>query len=208
MAQAALAQTQTAYVSSATILEQLPAAQTARATLAELQTSWMRDVKRQETEISTLRQQIESNRLLWSSQEKRDADARLRDLENRLLTFQAERFGPGGEYEKQHDQLMGPVMDRVLSAIAEEAQAQGYDFVFDKSTRGLPMLFASPEHDLTNSVLKRLGVDVEEAAAPPTAAEGEEAEDEARGNRRRRGRGRGEGGGADPNQELKPGDER
>ncbi len=184
-----LAQTKIAYVASETILDRMPEAQTARATLSELQASWMRDIKRQQSAIEALQQEIETNRLLWSTQEKRDANARLKDLQSKLLQFQTEKFGPDGEYEKQHEQLMGPLMDRVIKAIGEEAQAQGYDFVFDKSTRGMPMLYANTDNDLTYAVLKRLGVKLEPSEEQKAAAKPQDNADEARSRRGQRTRG-------------------
>ena len=149
------------YVASNAIFERLPQAIEARAKLAEMQGKWSREILLMEQKIVKLRDEIERNRLLWSAQERTQNESDLRDAEAKLVTYRSEKFGPNGEFETQYRALMAPVIELVSVAVTAEAVAQEYDYVFDKSSRGLPMLFASPDYDLTYSVLKRLGVEVD-----------------------------------------------
>lgn len=150
-----------AYVASTAIFDRLPQAIEARNKLAEVQGKWSREIKGMEDQVMVLRAEIDKNRLLWSEQERNEKTGALRDVEAKLADFRAKKFGPNGEFETQYQQLMAPVVEIVSLAITAEAEAQEYDFVFDKSSRGLPMLFANPEYDLTYAVLKRLGVEVD-----------------------------------------------
>ena len=47
-------------------------------------------------------------------------------------------FGAGGEMDKKQQELIGPVLDKIQKAIEEVAKSQKYDYVFDKSSRGMP----------------------------------------------------------------------
>jgi outer membrane protein len=195
----ALAQ-KTAYVASEEILSRMGEVKDARAKLADMQANWMREIQTQESEIARQRGEIETNRLLWSSQERRDAEGKLRDLEVKLAQFRSSKYDAGGEYEKLHNEMLQPLYQKVFTAINEEAKAQKYDFVFDKSSRGLPMLYANPDYDLTAAVLRRLGVkidasELQEGAEDPTTTEG-------RSPRRGRPRG-GDTSSEDPNDVLK-----
>lgn len=181
------AQQKIAYVASEAILEKLPDAKSARAKLSEIQMGWMREIQRQEQDISKLTTEMQSNRLLWSAQEKRDAEARMADLEAKLTTYRAAKFGPDQEFDRQQGELMGPIFDKVAKAIDDEARAQKYDYVMDKSSRGMGMLYANPAHDLTWAVLKRLGVEVE---VPPEVGGVSEETDTVREQDARRNRGR------------------
>lgn len=178
IARPALAQ-KTAYVASEEILGRMTEVKDARAKLAETQATWMREIQQQELEIARQRSEMEANRLLWSVQERRDAESRLKELEQKLTKFRSSKYDKGGEYETMHGEMLTPLYDRVFAAINEEAKAQKYDFVFDKSSRGMPMLFANPDYDLTYAVLKRLGVTVEApeegtdtTSTDPTAEDG------------------------------------
>jgi outer membrane protein len=177
------------YIASEAIMNRLPEVRAARAKLAELQATWSREIQRQEGDMAALRVEIETNRLLWSSQERRDAEARLRDMESKLAAYRNTKYGPDGEYEREHAQLMKPVFDRVWKAIEEEAKAQKIDIVLDKSSRGMPMVYASPEFDLTYAVLQRLGVKIDPSEMPAVEQPRTDNEGSARSNRGRRGRG-------------------
>lgn len=178
-----------AYVSSEAIVDKLPDAKNARAKLTELQVGWMREIGRQEADITKLQGEVETNRLLWSAQEKRDADARLADMQAKLVAYRASKFGPKQEFEKQQNELMGPVIEKIAKAVEDEAKAQKFDYVFDKSSRGMPMLYGNPANDITWAVLKRLGVEPDAsapsnggAAAPRTESD-PKTEQDARKNR-------------------------
>jgi outer membrane protein len=177
------------YVASEAILARLPEVRAARARLAELQATWTREIQRQEAEIAALRQESETNRLLWSAQERREADSKLRDQEAKLSSFRSTKYGTEGEYEREHAQLMKPVFERLWKAIEEEARAQKVDIVLDKSSRGMSMLYANPEYDLTFAVLQRLGIKIDPSEMPQADTTRENTESTARGNRGRRGRG-------------------
>lgn len=129
----------------------------------------MREIERQEKDISQLREEIENNRLIWSAQEKRDGEARLADMQSKLVEFRSTKYGPKGEFEKQQSELMAPIFDKVMKAINEEARAQKIDLVIDKSSRGLSLLYTNPQFDLTISVLKRLGVELDSLELGPNA---------------------------------------
>lgn len=168
---APVAAQKTAYVASEEIMNRLPEVKDARTRISELQATWLREVQSQESELVKMRAEIEANRLLWSTQERRDADGRLRDAEQKLAQFRASKYDAGGEYEKLHNESLVPLYDKVFAAIAEEAKAQKYDFVFDKSSRGMPMLYASPDYDLTAAVLRRLGVKIDPSELDEGAGE-------------------------------------
>ena len=108
-----------------------------------------------------MRREIEEKRLLWSSQERSTKEGELRDLEAALATLRNNKFGPNGEFERLYQELMAPVLDLMMVAVQAEAEAQKYDYVFDKSSRGMPMLYSAAQHDITLAVLDRLGVEVD-----------------------------------------------
>lgn len=147
-----------AYVSSEEIFKRLPQAVEARGKLGEMQAKWMSEIRTLEKRATALRSEIENNRLLWSSQERSTKEGELREVEGRLQDIRGTKFGPNGEFERRYRELMAPVVELVMVAVRAEAEAKKYDFVLDRSSRGLPVLFANPDHDLTFAVLTRLGV--------------------------------------------------
>lgn len=148
------------YVSSVALMDKFPEAKTALGKLSEFQINWLNDIENQEKSIRIQKDSIFNNRLLWSSQERKDADSKLSELISKLSSFRLGKFGENGEYEKKQLEIMNPVLDKISKAIEDEAKSQKMDFIFDKSNRTLPMLYSNPNNDISVLVLKRLGVDI------------------------------------------------
>ena len=161
-----------AYVSSSEIFKRLPQAVEARGKLGELQAKWMNEIRTLEKKAAALKIDIQKNRLLWSSQERATKEGELREVEGRLQDVRSTKFGPNGEFERTYRELMAPVIKLVMVAVRAEAEAKKYDYVLDRSSRGLPVLFANPDHDLTYAVLVRLGVEIDKAELEAREEEG------------------------------------
>jgi Skp family chaperone for outer membrane proteins len=52
---------------------------------------------------------------------------------------------------------MGPVFDEINEAIHKVGEEEGYDFIFDAVAGNI--VYAKEDHDVTDKVLKELGVD-------------------------------------------------
>jgi len=146
------------YVASDLILLNLPEASAAQTRLGEIQSGWIREIEQMEGDQKKLRNDIETNRLIWSQQERKDADAKLANVQARLTEFRKAKYAPGGEYEKLQGEIMKPVFDNITRAIEEEAKSQKMDIVFDKNSTSAAIFYVNPQVDLTIAVLKRLGV--------------------------------------------------
>lgn len=59
--------------------------------------------------------------------------------------------------QKKRVELVKPIQDKVYAAIEKIAQRKKLDLVLDKSN-GVTMLFANPKYDITDDILKELGV--------------------------------------------------
>lgn len=154
------------YVASDLILLNLPEAATAQTRLGEIQGGWLREIERMENEQKKMRNEIEANRLIWSQQERKDAEAKLANVQAQLTEFRKAKYAPGGEYEKLQSEIMKPVFDNITRAIEEEAKSQKMDIVFDKSSTSAAIFYVNPQVDLTIAVLKRLGVSADAIKLP------------------------------------------
>jgi len=154
------------YVASDLILMNLPEASAAQTRLGEIQAGWLREIEQMENEQKKLRNEIETNRLIWSQQERKDAEAKLANVQARLTEFRKAKYAPKGEYEKLQGEIMKPVFDNITRAIEEEAKSQKMDIVFDKSSTSAAIFYVNPQVDLTIAVLKRLGVSADAIKLP------------------------------------------
>ena len=90
-----------------------------------------------------------------------------KDLQNKV-------FGYNGDLLKKKQDIMKPVLDEVARAVEKIAKSKRLDFLFDKSSDGLVMLYTNPIHDYTDYILEELGI------SPDQLKEKEREENEAK----------------------------
>lgn len=85
------------------------------------------------------------------------ATRELQKLEEEIRAFQEE--GRGGLQNKQQE-LLAPLLDRIRKAIEEEAQAGGYTYILNVGggQGASNILYGPPTDDITEKVLKRMGI--------------------------------------------------
>ncbi len=102
-----------------------------------------------------------------------DKEKVLRDLGQQIQEFERNMQS---SLQTKYQQLVTPVMEKIHKAITEVGKEGGYLYIIssDAGQAGNPILLyvGSEEYNVTNSVLKKLGVDpnaVETPAAAPAA---------------------------------------
>ena len=64
------------------------------------------------------------------------------------------KFGPEGDITRMQNQKLQPVLEKVQTAIDLIAKERGFDYILDAMTGSI--LYALPQYDLTEDVLKEL----------------------------------------------------
>ncbi len=67
------------------------------------------------------------------------------------------RFGFQGDLFKKKQELLKPIEDSVNNIVKQTAVRLNYKIVLDKS-QGITVMFANPKLDITDEVLKDLGM--------------------------------------------------
>lgn len=159
LAAPAAAQQRIAYLDSEYVLERITEYRTAQAALDRLAQQWQNELAALRQEADALELDFEARELLYTEEERqrqRDAiAAKEQEIESRRL----QRFGPDGELFREQQRLMRPIQERILEAVKEVAEAENYDYVFDKSGEYL-FLYLRPQLDISDLVLDELGIEV------------------------------------------------
>lgn len=145
--------------------------------------SLMPEAKQIETEYKSyekqLQNQLESKITEYQTKAeefRRDAatmtDIVRADKQNDLVALQnsIEKFQREAEVSLQNKQieLFQPAYKKITDAIAIVSERQGYTHVFSDNASGLQvLLYATPEDDISNAVLKELGIEPPPAASNP-----------------------------------------
>lgn len=140
-----------AYIDSNQIVREAPGFEQVRQTLrAEAERLKVRRDSL-ETELNTMAEEYQSQRLVMSAERRREKEQEIRAKQEDLLRFQQQAQQTLGA---RQEELYGPLYERVSKVINEIGEQEGYDFIFDSGSGAL--LWGDDAHDLTRRVLVRL----------------------------------------------------
>ena len=157
---AAAAQQKIGYVDSEYILGKTPEYATIQQQVDRMAQEWQQEVEREQREVDEMFQEYQARELLYTSEERQRKREEILQVEGEVERLRMRYFGPEGELFQQQEKLMRPVQERILTAIEEVATNEGYDYVFDKKGDYL-FMFTREQFNLSDKVLKELGIDVE-----------------------------------------------
>lgn len=143
------------YVDMEYILESVPEYQEASTQLAGKVQRWKKDLDKMNDEIEQMKLNLSNERVLLTKELIEEREEEIKILEDEMLKYQHDRFGPNGDLDIQRRQLVQPIQDQVFNIVQEIAEAKKYDFIFDKSA-DVVMLFASKRNDLSEQVLRSI----------------------------------------------------
>lgn len=157
---ALFAQQKIGYVDTEYILNEMPEYAAVQQKLDELEQNWREEIQEKQKEVRTLEQEFEARELLYTDEERQRKREAIQKARDEVEQLRQRYFGPEGELYTRQQDLMRPLQERVLEATEAVATADGYDYVVDRKGETL-FLFAREEHDLSDRVLRELGINVD-----------------------------------------------
>ena len=145
-----------AYVNSAKIFQELPAAQDAEKRIEAMTKPYRDTLESMQTDLQARYDEYQKKEALLRDAEKKAQQQQLVDLQNKIQQYRLDKFGQDGELAKRTDQILNPVRDRIKAAIAKLAKELKYGFVFDKTDQIQILLYGDPSADITYKVIDRL----------------------------------------------------
>ncbi len=143
------------YIDMEYILENVPEYQEAKNQLGSKVSKWKRDLDKMRQEIEQLKLNLSNERILLTKELIQEQEEEIKILEDEMIAYQQNRFGPGGDLDVQRRQLVQPIQDQVFNLVQELAEAKKYDFIFDKSA-DVVMLFAAKRNDVSDRILRSI----------------------------------------------------
>ena len=163
----AWAQQRIGYVDSESILSRTPEYATVQQQLDRMAQEWQSEVEERRSEVEELFREYQARELLYTNEERQRKREEIVQAEDEVERLRMQYFGPEGDLFQQQEQLMRPIQEKVLAAIEEVAERENYDYVFDKGGDYL-FMFAREEFDLSDEVLRELGIDVDNPTGQTT----------------------------------------
>ncbi len=154
----ALAQHKIAYIDSERIYQNYPEFATAQQSLDRITQQWEQDLAERQDELDEMFQEYQARELLYTAESRQQKQNEIIAAEEELERLRVQYFGPEGQLFQQQEQILRPIQEKVLVAIEEVAEAEDYDYVFDRGG-DFVFLYANSRLDITDIVLEELGIE-------------------------------------------------
>lgn len=138
------------------ILKNIPAYERANEQLNQASKKWQNEVEKLAEEAKTMYKNYQSESVFLSEEQKSQKEEEIVNKEKEAAELRRQYFGPDGELYKKRESLMKPIQDEIYNAVKEIATQKGYSVVVDRASAG-SIIFASPNIDISNEVLAKLG---------------------------------------------------
>ena len=110
------------YIDMEYILENVPEYQEAKNQLGSKVSKWKRDLDKMRQEIEQLKLNLSNERILLTKELIEEQEEEIKILEDEMIAYQQNRFGPGGDLDVQRRQLVQPIQDQVFNLVQELAE--------------------------------------------------------------------------------------
>ncbi|MGB6974449.1 MAG: OmpH family outer membrane protein [Terracidiphilus sp.] len=127
----------------------------------------------QRTQLNTMKTEVDTLTKQLSAQSSTLSDAerasRTRDLDEKRQNLQRTAQDDQTDFQQQLQDTFNGVATKVATVMTGYAKKHAYDLVLDFSERSTPVLYASPEVDITKAVVEEYNVH-SGIPAPPVSA--------------------------------------
>ena len=138
------------------ILSNIPAYERANEQLNQTSKAWQAEVEAINTTAQTLYKNYQNEIVFLSEAQKKEREQAIVDKEKEAAELKKKYFGPEGELFKKRQSLIEPIHDEIYNAVKAIATTRGFQLILDRASDS-GIIFASPNIDISNEVLAKLG---------------------------------------------------
>ena len=145
------------YVDTKYILGHMPEYQAAQAEINKLSKKWQDEIEAKYESIDRLTESYPAEKILLTDELRKKRETELDQKRSEAKDMQKAKFGVDGELFKKREELIKPIQDKIYDAIVEVSSQGGIMAVFDKANHS-NLLYTNPKHDLSDKILKKMGL--------------------------------------------------
>lgn len=138
------------------ILGNIPAYERANEQLEQVSKQWQGEIEKIAEEAKAMYKNYQSQIASLSEVQRGKKEEEIVVKEKSAADLRRKYFGPEGELNKKRESLLQPIQDKIYNAVKEIATQRGYAVVLDRASAS-SIIFASPNIDISNEVLAKLG---------------------------------------------------
>ena len=126
---------------------------------------WEQEVADKQKELANLKDKYDKQSLMLSEERKKNLQAEFASKQADLQKLAQSLYGKDGRVVRENEKFTGPIVQKIRAVVQMVAKAEGYDFVFDKSS-GAVFYTSKDEFDISAKVLDRLNADYNSPNGP------------------------------------------
>ena len=138
------------------ILRNIPAYEMTNEQLSQLSKKWQNEIEAIQEEAQNMYKSFQSDLVFLSAEMKTAREEAIVKKEQEAQELKRQYFGADGELYQKRSSLMKPIQDEIYNAAKDVATGNGYQIVIDRAS-AMSIIFASPQIDISNEVLVKLG---------------------------------------------------
>lgn len=164
------------YIDTEFITSKMTDYQNAQTDIENVTAKWVKEISDKNAEVEKLEKAYRAEEVLLTEEMKQTRQRAIAEKSKEARDYQNKVFGINGELIKKKQDLMKPILDEIAKAVEKVVRQKRLDFIFDKSSDNVTMIYTNPQHDYTDYVMEELGI------SPDQLKEKEEAEKEEKAN--------------------------
>ncbi len=145
------------YVDSKYILSHVPEYQEAQKQINSLSNQWQKEIEAKYETIEKLEKAFQAEKILLTEDMRKKREEEIEEKRKEAKELQKTKFGVDGELFQKREELIKPIQDAIYTAIQEVASQSALMVVFDKANHS-NILYSNPKHDISDKVLKKMGL--------------------------------------------------
>ena len=145
------------YVDPKYILSHVPEYQEAQKQINSLSNQWQKEIEAKYETIEKLEKAFQAEKILLTEDMRKKREEEIEEKRKEAKELQKTKFGVDGELFQKREELIKPIQDAIYTAIQEVASQSALMVVFDKANHS-NILYSNPKHDISDKVLKKMGL--------------------------------------------------
>jgi outer membrane protein len=146
-----LAEMKIGYINSEEIFARYEGTKDAQDKFNKEVAKWEQDASDRQKAMKDMKEQLEKQSLLLSSDRKKELEAQLQQKLIEYQEFLQTKFGQKGDAISKNEELTKPIVEKINVVIEKIAKEENYDYILDARSGGV--VFAKKTYDLTERVI-------------------------------------------------------
>ncbi len=149
------------YIDTEFITSKMPEYKKVQQKIEQQSQQWLKEINQKQEELSKLERDFKLEEVLLTEDLRQQRALQIKIKDQELHSFENKIFGPEGELFKAKQAALKPILDEISKAVEKVVRQKRLDFIFDKASDGIAMIYTNPVHDYSDYVIEELGIELD-----------------------------------------------